>query len=228
MSSIPDQKEAYSFEKKKKLAARISDMRDKDTLRKIRDIIFTENPDINAKKSSGGYLMYFQNYTVNTYIKIEKYLNKLDAEKLEKITRSITENSDHPMVSSEADMYGSNIDYTVSRSKLKYSNKERRLIKRTQYEKCVNEIIPNITSNGVITETNEIDTDGNDTKKSDSKSSEKNISKSIGKTSAKTLVLASGCDDNTTGKITGKTTNKSSKASKSTDKKIQTIFSKSV
>jgi hypothetical protein len=208
MSSIPIQKEAYSFEKKKKLAARISDMRDKDTLRKIRDIIFTENPEISAKKSSGGYLMYFQNYTTNTYIKIEKYLNKLDAEKLEKITRSITENSDHPMMSSEADIHSSNVDYTISRSKLKYSNKERRLIKRTQYEKCVNEKIPNImtsdnnnVSNGIITETNEVDSD----KKSESESSDKH-----------------------TNKIENSSKNNKNIGKNNTGKNVQTIFSKSM
>lgn len=139
MSNKPKTKEEYSFERKKKLAARISDMRDKDTLRKIRDIIFAENPEVSARKSSNGYLMYFQNYNDETYHKIEKFLNKLERDKLEKQTRSITETSEQMLLSSEAD--DPNTDYTVSRTRLRYSNREKRLIKRRQYENIINEKI---------------------------------------------------------------------------------------
>jgi hypothetical protein len=137
MSDKTKSKDAYPFEKKKKLAARISDMRNKDHLRKIRDIIFSENPGINAKKNSGGYLMYFQNYTDDTYYKIEKYLNKIERDKLEKQTKSIQDTSDQLILSSE----DPNVDYNVSRTRLRYSNRERRLIKRRQYENIINEKI---------------------------------------------------------------------------------------
>lgn len=137
MSNKQKTKEEYSFENKKKLAARISDMRDKETLRKIRDIIFAENPEVSARKSSNGYLMYFQNYNDETYHKIEKFLNKVEREKLERQTKSITETSEQMLLSSEAD--DPNTNYTVSRTRLRYSNREKRLIKRRQYENIINE-----------------------------------------------------------------------------------------
>ncbi len=139
MSNKPNTKEEYSFDRKKKLAARISDMRDKDVLRKIRDIIFAENPEVSARKSSNGYLMYFQNYNNETYYKIEKFLNKVERDKIERQTKSITEISENMLMSSEQD--DPNTDYTVSRTRLRYSNREKRLIKRRQYENIINEKI---------------------------------------------------------------------------------------
>lgn len=125
--------EVYTFEKKKKLAVRIGNMRDKQALRKIKDIILTENPGIGVKKSQSGYLMYFQNYTDETYKKLEKYLNKLELEKLEKQARSITETSELILSSEDPS------NYTLSRTRLRYSNNEKRLIKRQQYEDIINE-----------------------------------------------------------------------------------------
>ena len=123
----------YPFEKKQKLADKISVMTDKPTLRKIRDIIKTENPEAASRKSSNGYLMYFQNYTDITYIKIEKVLIKNEKDKLEQQTRSITEMSDSMIMNSD----DPNTDYTISRTRLRYSNREKRLIKRQQYEDVI-------------------------------------------------------------------------------------------
>ena len=133
MSNKSKVKDEFSFEKKKKLAAKISDMRNKNNLRKIKDIIFSENPEISARRNNQGYLLYFQNYSNETYYKIEKFINKLERDKIEKHTRTITENSDQLIQSSE----DPNIDYTLSRSRLRYSNREKRLIKRRQYEQGV-------------------------------------------------------------------------------------------
>lgn len=135
MSLKTKEKEEFSFEKKKKMAAKISIMTNKDQLRKIRDIIFSENQNVSARKNNEGYLMYFQNYTNETYYKLEKYLNKIEKEKLEKQTRALTETSDQLLLSSE----DPNTDYTLSRSRLRYSNTEKRLMKRRDYEKKINE-----------------------------------------------------------------------------------------
>lgn len=132
MSNVPE----YPFEKKQKMASKISDMRDKEVLLKIREIIFAENPGISATKSGGGYLMYFQNYTNITYYKIEKLLNRIEKEKLEKQTRSIVESSEQIGVLSSEDPMG---EYSSNRSRLKYSNKEKRLIRRCQYEDIIHE-----------------------------------------------------------------------------------------
>jgi len=135
MSHKTESNGPYPFEKKQKLADKISVMRDKPTLRKIRDIIKMENPEATSRKDSNGYLMYFQNYTDITYIKIERLLNKIEKDKLEQQARSITEMSDNMMLSSD----DPNTDYTLSRTRLRYSNREKRLIKRQQYEDVIHE-----------------------------------------------------------------------------------------
>lgn len=143
-------KEEFSFEKKKKMAAKISTMTNKEQLRKIRDIIFSENQNVSARKNNEGYLMYFQNYTNETYYKIEKYMNKLEKEKIEKQTRALTETSDQ-MLSSE----DPNTDYTLSRSRLRYSNTERRLMKRRDYEKKISENVKKQEDQDLVDQKNE-------------------------------------------------------------------------
>lgn len=155
VTSVSSPKEEFSFDRKQRLATRISDMRDKITLKKIKDIIFANNPGITARKSDGGYLMYFQNYTNDTYFKIEKLLNKIENDKLEKQTKIITETNYFPKgetsgsatgkltgISSEQMLLSSDdptSDYNMSRSRLRYSNREKRLIRRCQYEDIINE-----------------------------------------------------------------------------------------
>lgn len=139
MSNI---REDFSFERKQRLAAKINDMRDKTVLKKIKDIIFANNPNITARKSGGGYLMYFQNYTNETYHKIERLLNKIEIEKLEQQTKTITETSDQFALSSE----DPTSDYNMSRTRLRYSNREKRLIRRCQYEDIINEPISSVQS----------------------------------------------------------------------------------
>lgn len=135
MSRKEEMTNGYSFEKKQKLADKINAIRDKPTLKKIRTIILSENPSVTARKNSNGYLMYFQNYTDNTYKKIEKLLNKIEIDKIEQQAKSITETSDQYMMSSD----DPDTDYTISRTRLRYSNRERRLIKRQQYEDIISE-----------------------------------------------------------------------------------------
>lgn len=153
--SDSEDENVYNFERKKKLANRINGIRDKPLLRAIRDIIYSENPGIIAKKSSGGYLMYFQNYTPSTYLKINNAINKYEARKKERISESnssakfsnksnksntITESSEKPNITSSEEPNEYNGMYT----RLRYSNRERRLIKRQQYEDIINEQIDEI------------------------------------------------------------------------------------
>ena len=126
-------------------------MRDKVFLRKIRDIIFAENPNVVARKSNNGYLMYFQNYSNITYHKIDILLNNIGRDILEKHSDTITETSDLILLSSDADDLNSNTDYTNSRSRLRYSNREKRLIRRKQYDNVVDINSVNNQKNNLFT-----------------------------------------------------------------------------
>ena len=135
MSDVNQDIIEYSFEKKKKLASKISNMKNKENLKRIKEIIFNENPDISVRKNSRGMLMYFQNFTPITYHKLDKLLIKIEKEKVKRQTKSITETSDKMMYSSEEPM--STTDYSRTRTRLRYSNVEKKLIKRLQYEQLI-------------------------------------------------------------------------------------------
>ncbi|VBB17937.1 hypothetical protein YASMINEVIRUS_400 [Yasminevirus sp. GU-2018] len=172
MSHKEETSEGYPFEKKKRLASKISDMRDKPTLRRVREIILAENPMIATKKSNNGYLMFFQNYTEDTYVKLERLLAKVEKERLEQQARSITETSDHMLMSSE----DPNADYTMSRTRLRYSNREKRLIKRQQREDDI------INENTVRTANTDDDNDIED--------DNVNVQKNVPKITSKTKVVS--------------------------------------
>ena len=160
----------YPFDKKKKLASKISFMRDKTALRKIRDIIFTANPTIKARKDKSGYLMYFQNYTNDTYETLDAYITQLETLKMEQFAKDLhatnshshltahdheitiqSDTSDHqihsPVHRPDASLHidahdskGYGVDPTNgygTNSVHAYSNHERRLMKRSYYERMI-------------------------------------------------------------------------------------------
>lgn len=124
----------YTLDDKRKLASKISKIKNKAQLRRIKDIIFEENPDVSTTKSSGGVLMYFQNFTTQTYFRIDKFLKAIDMKKAEKLRESIK--STEAYLSSE--FTENETDYSKVRNRLRLSNKERRIMKKKEYEKDMN------------------------------------------------------------------------------------------
>jgi hypothetical protein len=111
-------------------------MKNKDVLKKIKDIIFKENPGIAVRKNNRGMLMYFQNFTSMTYYKLDKLLLLHENKKVKRHTDSITYTSDKMKYSSE-EQITSTTDYSKTRTRLRYSNAEKKLIKRLEYEKLI-------------------------------------------------------------------------------------------
>jgi hypothetical protein len=123
--------EEYSYHKKKDLAARISKIRNQTLLHKIEEIIYTYNKNVRTSvDSSGGETTYFQNFTNITYYKLQSLLNKVERKKQKKIEESIN-NTDFNQASSDI----TDTDYATVRSRLRFSNKEVRLLKKKEYEK---------------------------------------------------------------------------------------------
>lgn len=120
----------FSFEELEKMADKISKIRKKKYLEEIRDIIIENNPNIKITENANGLFFHFHNLTNETYQKINIFLKKTS--KLKKNS----ENSDQ--LSSEYIPY-SNEEFPFSTdSKLKYSNKEKNLIKRKIYDNEIN------------------------------------------------------------------------------------------
>ncbi len=127
MSYIP----TFTLEEKRKLSNKISANRNKEDLLKIRNIIFEDNPNIPINRDSGGMLMFFQDLDPLTYIKLDKYVKEMERKRLKKQTNVITKTSDR-MLSEMTDT-----NYMTSRSRYRYSNKERTIMKRKEYDDII-------------------------------------------------------------------------------------------
>ena len=128
----------YSFEQKEKLAKQIQRLKKKQHFIDIQNIITKYNPDINITTNQSGHFMYFQNLKTDTYIAIDKYIKKIT------IKRFLSENSDNTETQNmnsnneknldDIKKYSSEIEPFTDNHRLKYSNREKNLIKRKNYD----------------------------------------------------------------------------------------------
>jgi hypothetical protein len=122
--------ENYTLEKKKKLADRIQKLTEKSDLIRIKNLIAENNPDISFTKNSNGYFLYFHNLSNETYLAINKFLDKVEKRKLMIINSEInTELADESETINE-DYSDRNIS-----KKLRLTNTENHLLNRVKYEK---------------------------------------------------------------------------------------------
>ena len=133
----------YSHTKKKKLAEKIMNIKDKKQLLKIKTIIFNENPSLSVVKNSTGILLYFQNLNNSTYIKLDDFLNnkiiKKYMKKINNINNIENELSYDQNISSSENV----LSLSSNTNDYKYSNKERNIIRRKQYEETLNKLNTN-------------------------------------------------------------------------------------
>jgi hypothetical protein len=130
----------YSFEHKEKIAKQIQRLKKRQHFIDIQNIIINHNPEINITTNHSGHFMYFQNLKTDTYIAIEKYIKKIN------INRILSENSDNVdknTLNNEKNIddikkYSHENDQFFDNPRLKYSNKEKNLIKRKNYDEEVN------------------------------------------------------------------------------------------
>ena len=122
----------YSYSKKKKLADTISKLKRKEDMVNIMNII-NEN-DVNITETQNGLFLFFDKLEDSTYYKIENYLSSI---KKGPITSSelISETS------SDKKNYTSYYnDDQNNLQNIKYTSKERNIIKRQRYENIINDI----------------------------------------------------------------------------------------
>ena len=133
----------YSHTKKKKLAEKIMNIKDKKQLLKIKTIIFNENPSLSVVKNSTGILLYFQDLKISTYVKLDDFLNNKIIKKYMKKINNI--NNIENELSCDQNTASSDIVSSLSSNTndYKYSNKERNIIRRKQYEETLNNLNTN-------------------------------------------------------------------------------------
>jgi len=145
----------YTYEKKKKLAERISSLKNKNDIINIFDIIHSENKDYS--ESNGSIFMFFHNLTDDTYKKIDNYLYRNNNRNSDTLVKNNVKNNQNQVVNNFDDF---TIDEQVS-PKYKYSNQERNIIKRHRYVNAVN-VENNTEANIVYQNFSESSTDNTD------------------------------------------------------------------
>jgi len=123
-------KRIYSRVKKGMLKKQIERINDKVILANIFIIIEKYNANIrsNITENSNGTIMLFNSLNNDTYPHIEKYVNEYEKKRRSELSEMNT--SDDFRYST--DTHSEHNDYI--NSKLKYSNKEKMLIRRYEYE----------------------------------------------------------------------------------------------
>ena len=126
-------KKRYSTSKKEKLVERINELKTEKEYLELYEIIQGKNKK-PTKQVGDSTVMFFHDLDNDTYIEIEKYLDKT-LKKYEKKKDTESEYTEDYKPYSQDEFP----DEKEISSKLKYSNKEKNLIKRKRYDQTLNE-----------------------------------------------------------------------------------------
>jgi len=116
----------YTITHIKLLAEKINSIFDTKLLKKIKKIILIHNKNIEFTKNINGLFARFQNLNVQTYIDIEKAINKYERSKIKKICTT----DDLSILSTSS----SDINKQTTK-KYRLTNTETHILNRTRYEK---------------------------------------------------------------------------------------------
>ena len=128
----------YSYEKKKRLAEKISKVKRKEDMVKIFEIIYQDNKNITENQN--GLFMFFHKLNDSTYHKIDLFLRSTTSKKKTLDGNNTTTSECRSENTKEYTSYVKN-DFPDQESlnpKLKYSNREKNLIKRQRYDEHLN------------------------------------------------------------------------------------------
>jgi hypothetical protein len=124
----------FTYEKKKKLADKISKIKKKEELVKIFEIIYEDNKNIT--ETQNGLFMIFNTLNDATYHKLDLYLRSTIKKKT---NNNIITTTSENVSENEYKSYTQNEfpDQEHFNPKLKYSNREKNIIKRQRYDKLI-------------------------------------------------------------------------------------------
>lgn len=124
---------AYTYEKKKRLANKISSIKKKEDLLNIFDIIYSDNKDVS--ENHNGIFMLFHTLNDTTYCRIETYLKSISKKRVSSETTSERDEKIE-FIPYEKNEFP---EQEMLSPKLKYNNRERNMIKRQRYDEQCND-----------------------------------------------------------------------------------------
>jgi hypothetical protein len=126
----------YTYDDMEKLSQKIKKIKKKKYLEEIRDIIIDNNPKLNVTENSYGIYLCFNELRNETFIKLEKYVKK--CLELEEATKTNSEfNFINSLHSDKEEEKKTNTNFFDNNSRLKFSNKEKNLLKKRLYDKAL-------------------------------------------------------------------------------------------
>ena len=130
---MDDNVTVYPYDKKKRLAKKISQLKKKEDMVKILEIIYADNKNITENQN--GLFMFFDKLNDSTYHKIDLYLRSIVKKKI-----SEEESSEKNKFTTYAKNEFSDtiVNHVSDNPKMKYSNREKNIIKRQRYSEQLN------------------------------------------------------------------------------------------
>jgi hypothetical protein len=125
----------FTREQKKNLANKISDVENKKDIINICKLIKDDKSfdhKTGVAENDNGVFMYFHKLENETYAKIEKYINAMNDKIISEISSEEVKNY-VPYIQDEYELTPDN------GQKMKYSNKEKTLLKRQRYDQQTSE-----------------------------------------------------------------------------------------
>lgn len=133
----------YSHEQKEKLARKINKIKNKNKLVDILKLIQKDDAYSGVTENNNGLFMLFHKLSDETYVKIEKFIKKMNKNNPDDMDPLSTEN-----VTTESITTYSTDNYPFeSQSRLKYSNREKCIIKRKLYNDALNDMNVEVDDN---------------------------------------------------------------------------------
>lgn len=126
---------SYSYKKKQKLANIISKLKKKEDMINIMNIISEDK--VNITENQNGLFLLFDKLNDDTYRKIEVYLESIQKKP---ITSSDCSSANGSMSTDKKNYTPNFNDDGVNGQNIRYTSKERNIIKREKYENIVNGI----------------------------------------------------------------------------------------
>lgn len=120
----------FTYEKKKKLADKISKLKKKEDIVKILEIIYEQ--DHSVTENQNGLFMIFNDLNDATYHKIDLYLKSITKKHSSPASETTSEKKE--FISYVKNEFPDQDNFNP---KLRYSNKEKNIIKRQRYEKMI-------------------------------------------------------------------------------------------
>lgn len=135
----------YSHEQKEKLARKINKIKNKNKLVDILKLIQKDDAYSGVTENNNGLFMLFHKLSDETYMKIEKFIKKMNKNNPDDMDPLSTEN-----VTTESITTYSTDNYPFeSQSRLKYSNREKCIIKRKLYNDALNDMNLEVDENSM-------------------------------------------------------------------------------